>query len=189
LHQRAFDLLEIEPTEKKTDEKKQAQIVDKLCVLNNVNQKDAIAIVEGAEFTMSRTGRIRNVTTAEGNHLFSPRLAEGGISFTIDGAKWAHSIRREKIPTGFYQSSITQHIGKGLAYVVVDDDASPFIQQGRNVMHGFILACDPWMRPNETVLIVDKTGRLLAVGRSQATIAEMATFRKGIAVKIREGCP
>ena len=189
LHQRAFDLLEIEPTEKKTDEKKQAQIVDKLCVLNNVNQKDAIAIVEGAEFTMSRTGRIRNVTTTEGNHLFSPRLAEGGISFTIDGAKWAHSIRKEKIPTGFTQSSITQHIGKGLAYVVVDDDAAPFIQQGRNVMHGFILACDPWLRPNETVLIVDKTGKLLAVGRSQATIAEMATFRKGIAVKIREGCP
>lgn len=189
LHQRAFDLLEMEPTEKKTEEKKRAQIVDKLCVLNNVNQQDAITILEGATFTMSRTGRIRNVITAEGIHLFSPRLAEGGVSFTIEGAKWAHSIRKERIPSGFEQNSITKHVGKGLAFVVVDDDAAPFIQQGRNVMHGFILACDSWMRPNETVLIVDKTGKLLGVGRSQATITEMATFRKGIAVKIREGCP
>jgi archaeosine-15-forming tRNA-guanine transglycosylase len=30
---------------------------------------------------------------------------------------------------------------------------------------------------------------LLAIGRSQATSSEMESFTKGIAVKVREGCP
>ena len=56
-------------------------------------------------------------------------------------------------------------------------------------MHGFILACDGWARPDETVLVVNKAGELLAIGRSQSTPSEFATFSKGIAVKVREGCP
>ena len=155
----------------------------------NVKQTDAISIIEGSTFVMSRTGRIRNVINSEGEHLFSPRLAEGGISLTVSGAKKLHQLRTEKIPSGFDSSGLNQHVGKGPAWVVVDSDAEPFVKDGRNVMHGFVTACDEWTRPGEIVLIVNSSGELLAFGRSQSTPAEFETFTKGIAVKVREGCP
>lgn len=189
LHNRVFEQLEIEPTEREPDHRKENQIVDKLCVLCNVKQTDAISICEGSTFVMSRTGRIRNVINSEGEHLFSPRLAEGGISLTVGGAKKLHQLRTEKIPSGFDSSDLNQHVGKGPAWVVVDSDAEPFVKDGRNVMHGFITACDEWTRPGEIVLIVNSSGELLAFGISQSTPAEFETFTKGIAVKVREGCP
>ena len=189
LHNRVFELLGIEPTEREPDHKKENQIIDKLCVLCNVKQTDAISICEGSTFVMSRTGRIRNVINSEGEHLFSPRLAEGGISLTVSGAKKLHQLRKEKIPSSFDSSDLNQHVGKGPAWVVVDSDAEPFVREGRNVMHGFVTACDEWTRPGETVLIVNSFGELLAFGRSQSTPAEFETFTKGIAVKVREGCP
>ena len=189
LHNRVFELLGIEPTGREPDHKKENQIVDKLCVLCNVKQTDAISIIEGSTFVMSRTGRIRNVINSEGEHLFSPRLAEGGISLTVSGAKKLHQLRTGKIPSGFDSSDLNQHVGKGPAWVVVDSDAEPFVKDGRNVMHGFVTACDEWTRPGEIVLIVNSSGELLAFGRSQSTPAEFETFTKGIAVKVREGCP
>ena len=189
LHNRVFELLGIEPTDREPDHKKENQIVDKLCVLCNVKQTDAISIIEGSTFVMSRTCRIRNVINSEGEHLFSPRLAEGGISLTVSGAKKLHQLRTEKIPSGFDSSGLNQHVGKGPAWVVVDSDAEPFVKDGRNVMHGFVTACDEWTRPGEIVLIVNSSGELLAFGRSQSTPAEFETFTKGIAVKVREGCP
>jgi archaeosine-15-forming tRNA-guanine transglycosylase len=189
LHQKAFDLLEIEESERDEEMLKRCQIFDKLVVLNNINPDDAEDIIENASFIMSKTGRIKNVIHADGRHLFSHRLAEGGISLTIDGAKWAHSLRKDPIPDGFGEEGILNTCAKGIAWVVVDDDAAPFIRQGRTVMHGFILGCDGWTRPDETVLIVDKKGDLLGFGRSQSTVSEMEHFRKGIAVKTREGLP
>ena len=189
LHKRVFEILEIEPPELDTERRKLRQIVDKLCVLYNLEYMDANKLCEGASFVMSTTNRIRNVIDSEGIHLFSPRLAEGGLSLTVDGARKLHSLRKEGIPDRFDAGDFDSHTGKGLAWVVVDDDAEPYVKQGRNVMHGFILACDGWARPDETVLVVNKAGELLAIGRSQSTPSEFATFSKGIAVKVREGCP
>jgi 7-cyano-7-deazaguanine tRNA-ribosyltransferase len=138
---------------------------------------------------MSRTSRIRNMIDADGVHLFSPRLAEGGLSLTVDGALKLHALRKMKTPEGFNSSDLTLHPGQGPAWIVVDNDAEPFVKEGRNVMHGFVLGCDSWTRPGESVLIVNSAGELLAIGRSQATSSEMESFTKGIAVKVREGCP
>jgi len=189
LHKRVFEQLGIEPTEREPEIKKQAQIVDKLCVLCNVEQSEAISICKDSTFVMSRTGRIRNVINNEGEHLFSPRLAEGGISLTVNGARKLHQLRTGKIPSGFASSELNLHVGKGPAWVVVDSDAEPFVKNGRNVMHGFVTACDEWTRPGEIVLVVNSSGDLLAIGRSQSTPKEFETFTKGIAVKVREGCP
>lgn len=189
LHQRVFELLDLEELERTPDIKKRAQIVDKLCVLCNVELDDAIELCKDSTFVMSRTGRIRNVIDSAGIHLFSPRLAEGGMSLTVDGARKLHALRNCDTPDGFSLTDYSQHPGKGPAWVVVDNDAEPFIQEGRNVMHGFVLGCDSWIRPGETVLVVNSSGKLLAIGRSQATSREMASFTKGIAVKVREGCP
>ena len=91
------------------------------------------------------------------------------------------------MPTGFSEPEIFGYCGEGLALVVVDDDAEPFIRQGRNVFHGFVIACDPWLRPNEACLIVNQKGELLGHGTSQCTSSELATFQKGVAIKTRDG--
>ena len=56
-------------------------------------------------------------------------------------------------------------------------------------MHGFVSACDPWVRPNEDVLVVNSKGELLAFGRSKSTAKEFECFKKGIACKVREDAP
>ena len=150
---------------------------------------EATKLCNDTSFVMSTTGRIRNVIHSDKTHILSQRLAEGGLSLTVDGAMKLHSLRNCKFPNNFISSKIESHVGKGLAWVVVDSDAEPFVRDGRNVMHGFVIACDEWTRPGETVLIVNSAGELLAMGRSQSTPEEFATFTKGIAVKVRQGCP
>ena len=189
LHKRFFDLVGIDGSEKNSDQKKRNQIIDKLCVLYNTSLEDASELCKDTSFIMSRTGRIRNVIDADGIHILSQRLAEGGLSLTLDGALKLHSLRNREIPKKFASSDLENHVGKGLAWIVVDSDSEPFVQSGRNVMHGFVLACDEWTKPGDTVLVVNETGKLLAIGRSQSTPEELATFTKGIAIKVREGCP
>ena len=189
LHNRVFQRLGIKPSEKNPDERKRRQIIDKLCVLYNMDFDLAKEVMKDSKFIMSTTGRIRNVIDSEGLHLFSPRLAEGGLSLTVDGAKKLHSLRNAPIPSNFSLGKKSNSNGEGPAWVVVDSDAEPFVKQGRNVMHGFVTACDNWTRPDEHVLIVNQSGDLLAFGRSQSTPEELSSFTKGIAVKVREGCP
>ena len=71
--------------------------------------------------------------------------------------------------------------------VVVNEDAEPFVRQGRNVFHGFIVACDEWISPGKTCLLVNPAGELLGHGVSNGTLADMKTFQKGVAVKTRGG--
>ena len=189
IHNSVFEILGVNPTEREPEINQVRQIVDKLCVLYNMDYRDAELIIKDSTFVMSRTGRIRNVVDSNGKHILSPRLADGGLSLTVDGARILHSLRKDPIPTNFESKRKSDCTAKGLAWIVVDDDAEPFVKQGRSVMHGFVLACDDWTRPDETVLIVNQSGDLLAIGRSQSTPHELSTFKKGIAIKVREGCP
>ena len=189
LHNRVFEKLGIEPQDRNSETRKQFQIVDKLCVLCNVDIDDAIELCTDSTFVMSRTSRIRNMIDSDGVHLFSPRLGEGGISLTVPGARKLHSLRKKPVPNGFNSKDMSLHPGEGPAWVVVDSDAEPFVQEGRNVMHGFVTGCDSWIRPGESVLVVNSSGKLLAIGRSQSTSKELETFAKGIAIKVRDGCP
>ena len=187
LHEKMFRKLSIDEPKQDQNKRLTEQMVQKLVVLLNVENSTALEICHDATFTMSRTERIRNMTDKEGRHLFSPRLAEGGISLTVDGATLLHSLRKEQIPVGFPNDDFGFCPGKGPAWIVVTDDAVPFIKQGRNVMHGFVEGVDKWLRPNENVLIVDTSGNLVGFGRSNSTVSEMASSTKGIAVKTREG--
>ena len=189
IHNRVFEILSIEPQEKSSEIRKRTQIIDKLCVLYNLSYQDATEICKDSSFVMSRTGRIRNVIDSYGNHLFSPRLGEGGLSLTLEGAKKIHALRKRVPPVGFNQDNSGLHAGEGPPWIVVDSDAEPFVRKGRNVMHGFVSACDVWTRPGETVIIVNEKAELIAIGRAQATPSEFESFTKGIAVKVREGHP
>ena len=117
-------------------------VSDKLSVLLNVEHQAAIELLKEATFVVNRQGRVKNAITPNGEHIASPRLGDGGLSLTDAGAVALHRLRTRKPPTGFDTTVDDTTVGAGPAWVVVDDDAEPFVRQGRNVFHGFVMAVD-----------------------------------------------
>ena len=162
-------------------------VSDKMTVLLNVEYGLARELMQDASFVINRNGRIKNAMSSSGKHILSPRLTDGGISLTDDGAVELHSHRRRECPSEFETTQAWNYIGEGPAWVVVNDDSEPFVRKGRNVFHGFVLATDPWITPGRTCLIVNKKGELLGHGISNCNSEDFATFKKGIAIKTRGG--
>ncbi len=71
--------------------------------------------------------------------------------------------------------------------VVCTDDAVPFVSAGRSLFTKFVKDADLSLKPGDECLVVDGSDRLLAVGRTILNREEMLSFRKGVAVDIREG--
>ena len=120
---------------------------------------------------MSRTKRVNNILL-DGDHIFSQRLTDGGLSFTNEGAKWVHKLMEEE---------------NSMPVVVIDRDAEPFIRDGRNVMHGFVIRSVGSPKNGLPCLITNDHGDLVGHGIAQCGSKEMIAFRKGIAVKVRGG--
>ena len=83
------------------------------------------------------------------------------------------------------QHQPTSGFGQGPAVLMVQQDAVEFVLRGRNVFHGFIVACDPWLKAGQTCFIVDEQGALIGHGLAQCDADEALRFRKGIAVRTR----
>ena len=130
----------------------------------------------------STTDRMVNVY-CEDSHILSPRLNDGGISFTLEGAK---RLCDNRSPISF-DTNTTDSEFLGLPKVCINDDAIPFVGIGRNVMHGYILGADDHLIPGQPCLIVDSKGNLIAHGIPITTSREMKFFKKGIAIKVKEG--
>ena len=125
---------------------------------------------EPVELVKSRkTGKIRNVIS-DGEHVLSMRAGDGLYTLRAEGA-----------------ARILDAVPAPAMRVVVDDDAAPFVSEGRNVFSRFVLSMDPEIRPMEEVAVVSSDGRLLATGRALLTAGETASFPKGVAVKVRSG--
>lgn len=162
-------------------------VADKMVLLLNLKQDMVQNLLKGSTFVVNRLGRVKNAMLSDGTHIVSPRLTDGGLSLTDGGAIEVHAHRDSPMPFGFEKVEGESHLSKGPAWVVVDEDAEPFVRQGRNVFHSFILACDSWISPGDTCLIVNQKGELLGHGISQCTPADMQHFQKGVAVKTRGG--
>ena len=157
-------------------------IVDKLSVLCSINPNDGCKLTSSMTSRKSNTDRMVNVYS-EGLHILSPRLNDGGISLTLEGAK---KLSDNRIPNSFDDHDINSEF-LGLPKVCINDDAKPFVGIGRNVMHGYILAADGHIIPGQPCLIVDSDGKLIAHGIALTSSKEMNSFKKGIAVKVRDG--
>ncbi|DAC49738.1 MAG TPA: tRNA guanosine(15) transglycosylase TgtA, partial [Candidatus Poseidoniales archaeon] len=121
------------------------QGVDKQCVMLNLDRPSAEQVMKGATFVVNREGRMKNINDTDGAHLFSPRLRDGGFSLATAGAHALLEVRTEPLPTSLPRTEWWGHGSKGPALVVVNEDAEPFVRKGRNVFHGFVKACDPWL--------------------------------------------
>ena len=157
-------------------------IVDKLSVLCSINPNDGCKLTTSMSNRKSTTDRMVNVYS-DGTHILSPRLNDGGISFTLEGVK---RLCDNRYPISFDTIDSDSEFS-GLPKVCINDDAIPFVGKGRNVMHGYILGADKHLIPGQPCLIVSSSGDLIAHGTPIATSKEMELFQKGIAIKVREG--
>jgi 7-cyano-7-deazaguanine tRNA-ribosyltransferase len=116
-----------------------------------------------------KTHRIRNVMV-DGEHVLSMRAGDGLFTLKISGARL--------LKNGFRPPTLR---------VTVKDDSVEFNREGKSVFAAFVEDADQAIIPGDEVLVVDKRDELVAVGRALMTRAEMLAFKKGIAVKVREG--
>lgn len=122
------------------------------------------------EFTKSEnTGKVRTVHR-DGAHVLSLRAGDGFWTLKAAGAALLHAT----LPAPANR-------------VVVKADSVPFNRAGKSAFSQFVVSCDPALRPGDECLVVDEQDALVAAGQVLLNAEEMADFRKGMAVKVREG--
>lgn len=116
-----------------------------------------------------RTGRIRHIYL-DGKRLATLRPSDGFFSLTIAGAK-----------------RVVGGGGPLRLWVMVSDEAAPFVAEGKSLFAKHVVDADEEIRPQEEVVVIDGRGEVRAVGRAVLTGREMKAFRRGVAVRVRRG--
>lgn len=124
---------------------------------------------EGCEVILSRTGRVRQISLG-GKRLATVRAQDGRFTLGIDGALRLLSA----LPPPAYR-------------VVVTEEVSEFIMQGKNTFAKHVIAADPAIRAGDEVMVVNSKDDLLATGSAVLSGGEMLLFNYGVAVKVRQG--
>lgn len=139
---------------------------------NRINFRDL-------EYHYSRkTGRLRYVLEPEsGKVLFSLR-ANGTIAPTVEGARLL--LNRKKLDG-------KSLFGRPRYCVTVVDGVSEHVSQGKTVFCKHVVTCDKSLRAGEDVVVLNQHGSVLAVGKSVVPCQIMKQFKRGVAVKVREG--
>ena len=117
-----------------------------------------------------RTGRIRYVYL-KSKRLATLRPTDGLFSLSVAGAK-----------------RIAENAVSAKCFVMVQDDVAEFIADGGDVFAVHIVKADREIRAKDEVIVVDGSGKVLAVGRAVLSGEEMKVFKIGVAVKVRRGC-
>jgi predicted RNA-binding protein (TIGR00451 family) len=119
-----------------------------------------------------KTGRIRQLEeVSSGKVLFTFR-PNGSIAPTLLGAKLLLSGARN-----FRAAWI----------ITVMDGVSEIVAQGKTVFCKHVVRCEDALRANDDVVILNEKKELLAVGRAVINGRAMKEFKRGQAVKVREG--
>ncbi len=124
---------------------------------------------ESAIRTSKKTDRIRTVSYGE-DLIATLRASDGLLTFTSAGAK----LLDLALP--------------GLkCRVMVSDESREFNLQGKNVFFKFIVRSDKEIIPGNDTLVVDQSGKLIAIGKATVSGKEMRYFKRGVAIDVRSG--
>ncbi|MCW4028265.1 MAG: pseudouridine synthase [Candidatus Bathyarchaeota archaeon] len=116
-----------------------------------------------------RTGRIRYINL-DGERLATLRPTDGVLSLSIKAAE-----------------TIAKNIPEAKCFVTVKNDVAAYIAKGGDVFAVHVVKVDDEVGAKDEVIAVDEDGKVLAVGRTLLSSAEMRAFKTGVAVKIRHG--
>ena len=89
--------------------------------------------------------------------------------------------------TLFSAAMIINNISAPKQRVLVLNDISEFIKEGRNVFCKHVVEIDENLRPMEEVIVVNQEDELLGIGKLKIPINYVKAFSRGIAVNIRKG--
>jgi len=115
-----------------------------------------------------RSGRVKLVL--HGDRIFATVRPNGSMALSVYGASLLARRRQ------FLQSCVK-----------VDDDAAPFVKGGKSVFCKFVTTAGRRIRPRDDVAVLDRAGRIIGVGTALLPGSVMKEFKKGVAVKVREG--
>ena len=120
-----------------------------------------------------RTGRLRYVLESESKKTLFTLRPNGTIAPTVEGARML----------------VGKKIGKKRPrwVVTVIDGVSELVSGGKTVFCRHVADCDKSLRAGEDVVVMNQKGELLAVGKSVVSSQVMKQFKRGVAVKVREG--
>ncbi len=95
----------------------------------------------------------------------------------------AFHVGTDGLPRPTFEGAQLLHaaLAPGRHRVVVADDAVPFVREGRSLFARFVVAADPALVPGSSALLVDRSDRLLSVGRLLLAPHEMPHFERGVA--------
>ena len=115
-----------------------------------------------------RTGRIRHIYH-DNRLLATLKPTDGLFSLTIHGAKrlWGLASQVQKI--------------------VVQNDIEDVVKKGKNVFAKHVLHAEEGIRAGDEVLVTNQDDVLLAIGKATLSGSEILAFKRGIAVKVRQG--
>lgn len=119
-------------------------------------------------FEFSKTGRMKNFSLNQ--RLVVTIRPDGGLALTLFGASLL--LRNDK----FLQNCI-----------IPDEDAIPFISEGRSLFCKHVRWCGSNIYCGSDVVIIDDNRNILAIGRSLFHYSMINKYSSGVAVKIREG--
>jgi uncharacterized protein with predicted RNA binding PUA domain len=125
--------------------------------------------LERLEFTFSRrTGRIKNVLLD--SELLCTLRTDGGLALTISGARFLSQN------PNFRENCVT-----------VSNDVVEFIANGKSVFCRHVVNCGNNVRVGSDVAVLDENGNIIAVGKAVLSAKMIREFKRGAAVKVREG--
>ncbi|MFX0106473.1 MAG: PUA domain-containing protein [Candidatus Hodarchaeota archaeon] len=82
---------------------------------------------------------------------------------------------------------LTDKIDPPKLRVIVLNDISEFIKEGRNVFCKHVVDIDEDLRPLDEVIVVNQNDELLGIGKLRIPVSYVKSFSHGIAVNIRKG--
>lgn len=129
----------------------------------------AFSLFNDTRIVHGSTGKIRQIYKDD-TLLATLRPMDGLFVLTFEGAELLHHVL--PFPT---------------RRVVVDEEAVPFVKEGKDVFAKFVIDLDSTLRAYEEVLAVDDQDTLLGVGRLLLAPEEVKAFTRGVAVQTRRG--
>jgi len=130
---------------------------------------EAESLFDNVTIKHGRTGKVRHLYCDQ-TLLATLRPVDGLFVLTFEGAEKLHRL----LP--FPERR-----------VIADEEAVPFIKEGKDLFAKFVVDMDETLRPYEEVLIVDRDDILLGVGKLLLSPEEAKSFKKGAAVQVRRG--
>ncbi|MDI9610927.1 MAG: pseudouridine synthase [Archaeoglobales archaeon] len=124
---------------------------------------------ETCKFILSKNGKIRQILD-DGKRIATLKADSGLLTLSIEGAR--------RLKNAFPFPKLR---------VVVLDEVSKFIAEGKSVFAKHVVAVDERIRANDEVLVVNEKDELLATGKVLLSASEMLELKKGVAVKTRQG--